>query len=190
MGVIAILSRFSPMIGDLNLDATITESHEMSAEVTEFPIEEGSNISDNRRKNQRRLTLDGVVASAPTSLLQLTGPDAPLSVPEGFKALEELHEADELITVVTKLRTYENMLINSITVPRSNENGEAVFFSIEFTQAILVTTQRVKVTKAAEPAKAAAKVKQSSKPAKKVDVSQENLSALQQINRGIGVVAP
>lgn len=188
MGLIALLSRFSPMIGDLTLDATISESHEMTAEVTDFPVEEGSDISDNRRIAPRVVTLDAVISSAPTSFAQIAGPLAPMSVPDGFKALEELFASDDLVTLVTKLRTYENMLITRLTVPRSNENGEAVFFSIELKQIQLVSTQRVQVV-TLDPPKHAPKVKQGAKPPKQnVSVKQENLSVIQQINRAVGIV--
>lgn len=182
MGLISILSKFSPSIGALVLDATITESHGFSAEVTDYPVEKGSNISENRNILPRVLTIDGVISSAPTSLVQISGPNAPLSVPDGFRSLEDLFDSDDLISVVTKLKTYESMLITSLTVPRSSEQGEAVFFSMELRQIRFVNTQRVDVATPLEPAKAAPKQKQGAKQTKEApDLSQDDRSVLEQI---------
>jgi hypothetical protein len=187
MGLISILSRFTPSIGSLTLDAAITETHEMEAELTEFPVETGSDIADNRIKRPRIVTIDGVVASAPTNPLQIVGPLAPLSVPNGFKALEALFDSSELITVVTELKTYEDMAITKISIPRSNDTGRAIFFSMECRSVQIVSNRTFEVP-VLEPEKASTQVEQGKKPTKPgPDLSQDDLSVFQQINRAAGI---
>jgi hypothetical protein len=49
----------------VTLDASVNEMHAGSAQVTEHPVETGTNISDNIRPLPRRLTVEGFVSNTP-----------------------------------------------------------------------------------------------------------------------------
>lgn len=49
----------------VTFDLTISEGHEMTSEVTEHPVEVGSNISDHVRPNPQALTLELYVTNTP-----------------------------------------------------------------------------------------------------------------------------
>ena len=55
-------------IGLLTVDVTIEESHEMSAQVTDWPVEGGSLISDHVRLQPRSLIISGFVSGTPLLL--------------------------------------------------------------------------------------------------------------------------
>lgn len=55
----------------LRFDAILSESHQFSADVTEYAVEKGSNISDNARATLDRVRLDVFVSNSPTHGLDL-----------------------------------------------------------------------------------------------------------------------
>lgn len=55
-------------IGDIWIDVSVRESHEVSAEVSTHPVEVGSNIADHIRPEPRTITIDGLVTNHPLEL--------------------------------------------------------------------------------------------------------------------------
>jgi hypothetical protein len=60
-------------IGELTLDATITEVTDISAEATEHPVEEGANITDHVRPALIRVQLECKVSNTPTHAALVEG---------------------------------------------------------------------------------------------------------------------
>lgn len=58
-------------IGFLKLDASISENHNRSAQVTDNEIEDGSEVSDHVKLDPESLTMEGMVSDAPVSVLGL-----------------------------------------------------------------------------------------------------------------------
>lgn len=56
------------MIGDVWVDVTIREGHGISAEVTEHPVELGSDVTDHIRPTPRSVQIEGVVSNTPIEL--------------------------------------------------------------------------------------------------------------------------
>ena len=63
----------SGKIGALVLDATITESQSFRNEVTEFPVESGSKISDHVIQSPEEITIEGYVTNTPIEQLDANG---------------------------------------------------------------------------------------------------------------------
>ena len=61
--------QFRNVIGVLELDATISETHELEATVSKNPIENGSDITDNVRLQPRSLSIEGMITETPITLL-------------------------------------------------------------------------------------------------------------------------
>lgn len=55
-------------IGTIWIDVSISEKHQLSAEVSDHPVEDGSNISDNVRPQPRVVQIDGLVTNHPTEM--------------------------------------------------------------------------------------------------------------------------
>ena len=73
MGVVSsiklLLNTTSPgRIGNIDLDATISDGHQYSNRVTKFPIESGANISDHVIQDPEVVTIKGFVTNAPVKL--------------------------------------------------------------------------------------------------------------------------
>lgn len=149
-----LLSQRTPgKIDTLELDATISEGHEYSNEVTDFPIEEGSDISDHVRRSPERVTLEGFVTNTPVKyfgedssvrnslneidgsrvesafgqLLDIAGYDLPGTTRDAYNG-----RGAKIITLVTGLRSYFNMVLVSLSIPRNAQTGETLRFTAEF----------------------------------------------------------
>lgn len=110
--------------GAVELDASIEETHIAENAITQFPVESGVDISDHVRRQPYRVTIRGLVTDHPITLGGTLGSSG-RSLEAYGKALYMMAEA-QLITVVTSLNTYENMVIESMEVPRNPKRGKAV----------------------------------------------------------------
>lgn len=52
-------------IGELTIDATLSENHDFNNSVSQYPVEDGSSLSDNIRVNPDELTITGIISNTP-----------------------------------------------------------------------------------------------------------------------------
>jgi len=112
--------------GAVELDASLEESHTASNEVTQFPVEAGVDITDHVRRQPDRVVIRGVVTDHP---LGIPGSIVSRSLDAYQRALLMVQEA-QLISVVTTLRQYQNMVVEQLEVPRDNRRGTSVEMSL------------------------------------------------------------
>ncbi len=122
-------------IGGVFLDATISEEHEYNSRVTQFPVENGTVISDHIINDPIRLSISGIVSDSPIRFLSFFNRST-----DAFNRLIRIHELKERITVVTGIKIYENMVMTSLNVPREVGTGQALNFSMEFQQILLASS--------------------------------------------------
>lgn len=126
-------------IGDVYIDVAVTEDYSFESEVTQFPIETGAAVSDFIRNKPDRFSIQGFVTNSPVQILggsigDLVRGTVNNSVELTFEQLERLHRNREPVVIVAGLKTYENMAIERLTIPRSRETGDAISFTIEAVQ--------------------------------------------------------
>ena len=143
-------STFGNQYGNIELDAMLDESHEWSAEATSNPVEEGAPVTDHVIEQADKLTIRGVVTDAPlnasSSILGfIGGGSADNKTQTVFDLLDTLIKKREVLTVYTKHKTYSDMVLTNVTIPRSASVGEAVEFRAEFIHIRKVATQTVDV---------------------------------------------
>lgn len=120
---------------DATLDATL--SHTMT--VTDFPVEDGSSISDHAQKQPDRVTIRSVVSATPLRVISFD-PGRPRA---GFEVLDELQINKELVRIVTDLKTYDNMMMTSLDAPRRKDTKNALMFTASFREVRIVSSQVV-----------------------------------------------
>lgn len=127
-------------IGGIEIDAFVEERHVMSASVTQYPVEEGFNINDHVTQNPDGLTLHCAVGPQPVKILGgvLNLTSFKNNAYQVYDALIILKETAELLEVVTGLKVYENMIIDSMNITRTKDNGQSLEFDIGFTQVTIV----------------------------------------------------
>lgn len=146
-------------IGSLELDASVTETHSAEVDVTDHPIESGANISDHVRPKVETLTIEGLVTNSPLPvksdpLVSYTYGSQTVSsrsrffetrAGQAYADLRAMKDAGQLLTIVTALRSYENMVIQTLNVPRDATSGQALRFSVTLKQIRKVTNRAVSV---------------------------------------------
>jgi len=163
-------------IDTIELDCTVSESHNGEVEVTEHPVEEGANITDHTRAKPVTLILEGIVSNTPLNNEQQTRKvksaegftfetTAAASVIAGqpgvaeaaFTKLQQLREKGVPITIITRFKTYTNMVMSSLVVPRNASTGECVRFTATFKNVVIVKNKTTTAAISKEP-KAKAKI--------------------------------
>ena len=134
------------MIDNLQLDCIVHEDHEYTNNVTEFPVEQGFNISDHVIHYPEKVTLEGIVTNTPIafgapnknrkiealkSLLATAGYDAPDATVTG-------NNLAKAVDIVTGLRPYLTMLLVHLTIPQDSHSANALHFTAEFRRLIVV----------------------------------------------------
>lgn len=130
----------SPRVGTIDLDVTITEQHRYNSRVTNYPVEDGTIVSDHIINEPDTLTLQALVSDSPLNILAL--PNRSVDV---FNRLVDIQQRRELVTVVTGLKIYDSMAITSLDVPRNLETGQSLTFTIELQKVTLDTSVRVQL---------------------------------------------
>lgn len=153
----------------IELDASISERHAAAVELTRHPIESGANPSDHAREQPERVTIDGLFTNTPlgptTRAARATGGAGYAG--EQLAKLYALKSSRRAVTVRTAVRTYENMVLVSLDVPRDSRTGDAARFSATFDQVRFVSSQRVRLAISATPSSVPRK------PQKKVGQSKQ-----------------
>lgn len=140
---------------DIPVDAFITRSHSFSSSVTRAPVEDGSNINDHVILDPDELTIEGLTSDHPVDLLagltavagavvELFGGDAaPTRSRQAAEALEEAWRDKAELEIVTRLKTYKSMVIESLEWNESAEVGEALAFRMRLIKIRKVSLQLV-----------------------------------------------
>ncbi len=185
----------SVIIGGYEIDVAETLEPSFDNEVTEHPVEEGSEIVDHVRARPISLQVDGLISDTPIGALAarrqqftlINGESFAFPSDEAFAFLTKVHEDREPITVETMRRTYTSMVLETLVFPEDARTGGALKFRASFRQVRLVTNARTTI-RVAVP-RASSKVNRGSKPATEVPFkTTEEMFAEKQvsINKAIG----
>jgi hypothetical protein len=127
------LLRNKKSIGLLMLDAMLSESHSYQSQVTMYPVEDGSNISDNVLNEPFELSIEGVITENHLDGLISGG------VSDAYKSLLKMRDDKEPVTIVSSLDVHKNMLIKSIDIPRDKQKSLTnLYFSMSLVQLKIV----------------------------------------------------
>lgn len=130
-------------IGSIELDATVRELHGASAQVTAHPVEAtgeiaAGEINDHIRVDPLVITIDGVITNHPTIF---GGAIATLLAGGSFTPDKDAHsklldylQLGRIVTVVTTLKTYEDMALESLSVERDAGKGNSLHFNARLKQ--------------------------------------------------------
>lgn len=137
----------------ITFDATVSSTHSGDAEITDHPVEEGSDITDHIRRNPERLELNASVTDTPVKLLPalragpaVSGGSLNKRSKEAWDALVQLKDEGALVNVATKLRDYENMAITNLAVTQDKDTSNVINARISLRQIIIATTESQPVT--------------------------------------------
>jgi hypothetical protein len=143
-------------IGLVDVDAFIRESHRMTAEVTEYPVEEGDEISDHVIQKPNELDVDGIIGTN-NLFIPVPLPSDFTRAYDGYQDLLAAKEAGEPISVVTGLTVYDQMIIVDFTIDRDKDNGRSLEFKMSLKHVKIVQSQTTTMPKTQATKQAAVK---------------------------------
>ncbi len=114
----------------IELDASISQSHELGAEVTDHPVEDGVDITDHVRPKPARVTIQGVVSAHPLVADGQTV-EAGREI-DAWAVLEEIILQRLPVTLVTTLRVYQDVILLAVSTIRQGER--AIYPQLELRQ--------------------------------------------------------
>lgn len=159
----------------LDLDVILSETPTGEAVVTDHPVEDGADVSDNIRARPMGLSIEAVVTNSPLDAapakLRYNAAARPprMEFSETFstenrtawvdQSMERVRQAGLLCRVVTKRREYTDMALTSYSPPADKATGDALRFSASFRKVVKVSTRTVAVAvKKPKPVPTAKKV--------------------------------
>lgn len=157
MADVSILVPQKTKIGEVLLDASVKELHTFEAVVAAHPVEADpannsmSEVSDSVRPKQRILQIEGVVTDAPMIVAAVARSLAEEDIDSAESAHEELSSYimdAQTVTIITTLKTYDNMACKSLSVTRDAQKGNALYFTGIFHQITKVKYQQIQIVSA------------------------------------------
>jgi len=141
-------------VDSIALDATLSEVHTSTAQVTDHPVEDGADVSDHVIQRPDELDIAGVISNTPIEILGgAAAAFNPQRAEDAYEEIRVLKTTGTLITVVTPIRTYEQMAITSLVVNRDSVTGDAVSLSMRMKEVRTVESLTVDVDPAVLRAK-------------------------------------
>jgi len=141
------------MIGTFVVDCFMAEHYQFSNAVTDIPVEEGGNISDNIVEEQDVISVEAfigntafeVVTADGNSVSNLQAQDRMARILQAYQELKKLTKAKQLIDVVLGLETFTDMVITSFVIDRDVETGANLPFSMEFKKIKIVKSDTANI---------------------------------------------
>lgn len=184
-------SQGNSVTGSVILDASVSEQHTIGAEVTRHQVETGSDVTDHIRPLPQKISIEGIVTNTPiASPLSPTGGVSASFGTQSFSVGGVQYTAQTLLfsgqfdrvrdtygvliiavsngalfTVTTTLHQYQNMAISNFGAPRNVGLGNALKFSVDFSEIRIVDT----VVVTAPPSAKKAVTNGGAKPTKVID---------------------
>jgi hypothetical protein len=135
-------------IGGLTFDAVISEQHVSQLQVTENPIETGVSIADHCFMMPQKVTISAVVSDIKMPSASTLYDGSPSGrVRQAFQMLQDKQSSlaanpslKDAFTVVTGLKTYQHMVITSLSATQDAETSSLLAFTAELSEILMVST--------------------------------------------------
>lgn len=140
------------LIDDFLIDCSLRETHTFDSEVTDYPVESGSSITDNIRPRPITVEIEALVTNTPIGLMVenriFEGDSDKQPVIKIYDRLQRIRDNRKPVTISTSLRTYDNMAMKGLTIPRG-EHQDAMTFTVSFQQ--IQTVENVRSIRVSTP---------------------------------------
>lgn len=149
-----VTTYFSTKQGNYVFDAFFSINHESNLTITEHPIQTGASISDHAYMEPQSVTFeigmsDVMQDISASSVSAFTGTSSSRSV-NAYKILRQLQKDRVSIDAITRLGTYQNMLIETISAPDDNKTLFGLKATVTLKEIFVVNVTTVKISKRAQ----------------------------------------
>lgn len=131
-------------VAGIRFDAMIDRTEEHNATVPKYPVDEGFNVSDHVALDPLSLKMTLYVTATPVTWLSEHG--------SGYGRVERicgqlvsLYETRAMVNVATPAKSYDNMVIKSISIKQSVASGCAVEIPIELTKVYATSAKKTAI---------------------------------------------
>lgn len=128
-------------VGSIKLDLIINESYNFGSEISQYNIEDGSEISDHIRKLLFQGSLTARVSNFSLYQNGLTSNKAQ----ETYNKLKDIWNNEDLVDIVMIYDVFNKVGITNISTPRSAGMGESIEFDISFQEVNVVSLQEITI---------------------------------------------
>lgn len=120
-------------------DAVLRLVHEQALQMTQHPVQSGANVVDHAYLIPAKLSLEVGFSDAMDAFSSSMYSAANSKSVSAYQTFLDLQSARTPLTVKTRLKTYENMLVDNIMVPDDYKTKFGLRMTIVFKQIILAT---------------------------------------------------
>jgi hypothetical protein len=131
-------------VDGIEFDALIEESREYTADIPDYPTEEGFDVSDTIILHPMALNMTLYLTDTPVTWRARHG-TIPGRSETVIERLEQAYAKRQLITVVTTKKTYKNMGITSFQITRSKDIGYAYEIPLSLKEVRVTQTKMVSI---------------------------------------------
>lgn len=128
-------------IGDVQFDVLLNESIERSADVPQYPVENGYKVSDAILLSPYTISVTAIISNMPVTWRHRFK-NARNRTKTEIDKLVRLYESRSLVTYNNRSKIYRNMAITSLSVPKAEDQRESVEVSISL-QHVIVTSPKI-----------------------------------------------
>lgn len=128
----------------LRFDNNLEEKYVRTAEVTQYPVEEGAPITDHHQAQQRTLELFAEVSNTPL----VFETDRQNRAQFYYDVLDALVLSGRRLTITSGLRVFENCVIKDYSITRDYTSGQSLVVSMTVVEIQTVSTSEVEVPEA------------------------------------------
>lgn len=127
-------------------DGFLTVDHQIDVTMTENPVESGSSVVDHAYIKPRQLTMQIIVSDVHRSLYQEQFDGGVYRHTKAWDILKKLQSDRIPFSVFTKLGTYDNMLIKSLSATDNVETYRALRATVELQEIPVARVKTVKIS--------------------------------------------
>ena len=120
-------------------DAVLKLNHAGEIRLTEFPVQTGANITDHAIKLPKTLSLDIAMSDAMDSYYAGGWSGHSSKSVNAFQTMVSLRDSRVLVSITTRLLSYSNMMLVSITSDDSNATNHGLRATLHFREVFLAT---------------------------------------------------
>jgi len=136
---------FQPVSVDgIEFDALIDEARDLNADIPDYPTDQGFDVSDTITNHPLLLNMTLAVTDTPVTW-RLRHGARPGRSEQVLERLEQAYARRQLVTVITSKKTYSNMGITNIHIPRNLESGKSYKVTISFKQVRVTKSKTVSI---------------------------------------------
>lgn len=133
-------------IGGWFFDAYLKFTHTSKLTITSQPVQSGSSLTDNAYMQPRTLDIDIAMSDSATSLVSGQFSSSKSRAVTAYEVLSALQSQRIPTQIYTKYGTYEDMLLETLTVQDDFTTSHAMKCTASFSEVLVATTRTVKIS--------------------------------------------